>query len=307
MEKLALVINESLSYLDKEVERVIEEFSFKRSDMNISTEFKDIPKNGMFGSPFLVLDLTEKNDLKRFVELIDKNKKIFKNHFWGNGLIIKTIHNQGTSKIQKLVEKNNGIIISKQKPNEVINDFLKKYTLRKTVENFLKDFVREETEILLSLEQSLKELSTSQLKELSEQDILNFLPHKQGSIPPWDFVERLFDSSIEKTLETFDRTYEHYYPLVLLTILKNKMNLFYHYSILQTLSISNSEKSKILKVNPYSFQTFSKLKKKPSIESIIKICYLVYSAEEDFKSGLKFAQKEYFENLLIRIKLLLKG
>ena len=104
MQKLFLLIDPNESFLeDKVVEILDNNFNTTLSKCRkIDTWNVGISKeNNLFLEPeVIVLNLTDKNKLKQFTELVD-NKKVteFNDNSWiGAGVIIYTTHTQGAKK-----------------------------------------------------------------------------------------------------------------------------------------------------------------------------------------------------------------
>lgn len=313
MNKLSLFIDDSEIYLQKLLQDEYTLWGYTQENLNKTTEWKNglAGMNTFFQEYFIHLDLSDKNDLKNFVELIDKRKKnnLFVDEWWGNGVIITTTHQQGSSKIVKLVKEFNGKVIEKQKSNVNKTNILSTLNLSKDLTSFVSEYAGYNYDILLILQNNLSKLTDKEIEELTIEKLYTFLSPKQGSIPPWEFVDSLLQGRIEESFEKLKRTHINTHYLVTLTFLKSKFNLLYSYTFLNSINVkSDDEKATILGLkSKFVFLSFKKMRNKLDLSTIEMICKLIYKAEEDLKGNIRINGNDYLENLTLEIYLLMKG
>lgn len=308
MNKLILMIDESTSYLDKKVKEKYLEWGYVQSDMTYTTEWKNgiANKQSFFGQNFVHLDLSDKKDLKAFVELIDNRKKnnLFKDNDWYyDGVIITTTHQQGSSKVVKLVKEFSGDVLEKRKADVVKKELLQELKINKELTGLISDYVGDDYELLLGVINNMKSVTKEEKDNLTFETIYSFLPSKPGSIPPWNFLNEVFNQNINNAVYMLKRTLENTHYLVIITLLKSKMNLLYQYTLLSTLGYkTNNEKAKALQLkNSYVFIDFQKIKKL-DLSVAEYLCKLIVKAEEDLKGNLNLYNYDaYIESLVTKI------
>lgn len=314
MSKIVLIIDKSKPYLD--FQKKI--FSEKWGENNVE-EVDDFSKVGietLFGDVSCATIFVE--NTKKMKELVAQiEQSIKKGDFEKkikNGLIIRTtLPRISTKKIEKIVTEQSGENVfikenSKDKTNPV-EKIISESNLNNTVKTFLKNYIGDDYENLISIMRSINVLSDKQQSKLSVEDIYIRLPQKPGSIPPWEIEKPLFNGNTNETIKTYRRITDHTHFLVILSFLKNKINLMWKIRSIMDVEYDKSRPhiAKALNTpNTYPFGlAYNKAQQLP-LDVLTKIMYEILVTESKVKGGSKADSKIIMEVLLIKISQLLK-
>lgn len=232
-------ISDSVTARDT-VKKVYTKWGYKQASLKELTEWLSGAASNitLFEKTIVHLNLKDKPTLKKFVGLIDERKKnnMFKDGWFGNGVIISTTEKVGTSKIEKLVQEFGGEIIKETK--ETKNQLFAEIGLPNHLQQFAADYIGEDLDKISILKTSLANLSVEEKKNLTVEEITVLFPPLPGSVPPWKFTSSLFALNLPETLESMDRYLQakDSHLLVLVALLKNKVDLLHRYIALKTTS-----------------------------------------------------------------------
>lgn len=305
--KIVFIVDGSQQYLDSEVRRVCEEWGLKTGDIKQLNQWTIGCANvkSLFSKPQAVLlNLTEGNSLKDFVQLISSDKIVqnsFKEPNWfGSGVIIIATKAQGISKIEKLVNSSGGTIKKKRKPEEVKKELLDKINVPHNLKSFLYDYVGRDYEQLLNCIKNINLLDDSKRKSLTMEELLVYLPRKKGSIPPWEFSNEMIKgvSNTTNTLDKLRRTLENDHPLIALTFIKKKINdLYYNQVLIESGVTSYEERAEILNINKWVVKNMLR-DIHPNLSTLENLSMLIADKEQEIKGD------KYIHNLGLEIELL---
>lgn len=247
--KLTFIMSDSEAYLRDEVIRISGEWGFTKSNIKYVEEWNPALVRGalsLFGDVSMIhLDLNDKNKLKNFVDLIgDKSQaQLFEGEKWfGPGLIITSIHAQGTKKIENLIEKSKGIVVKKAKPSEMKNKLLSRVKLNKDAKEFLVNYVGEDYQILIPLINQLEKLTKEEQSALPIEELIVKLPSKPGSVLPWEFINPLLEGNANEAINLYKRCVEGSHVLVTMQLARKKLQMLYRLKLLQLSGIWDSKK-----------------------------------------------------------------
>lgn len=318
MIKLALVIEKEETLRLKKVKEIYKKWGFKKSQVRTVHEWKTgLASSGMLFEQVMVYlhleTIANAQYLSHFVKLIDNRKKndIFKENWFGNGVIISVPSLQGSAKIKKLVQEFGGEIheSGEQAKDDLAN--LNKLKLPLHLKQEAVMYAGDDPNRIAILLNGLKTLSDSELSKLTSEDFQVYLPPIPGKVPPWNFVSNLFAKNISATLSDLDRYMSNDESVIIIpmTMLKRKVCQLYEYiSLKQTTKLSDTDIAKTLGLkNAWAlkdFRAYSQLPLKKA-ETIVK---LTLQEEEKVKGG-HFRSDELvsFKLLLSKIHVLLGG
>ena len=239
MNKLYFIAHPSDIFIKEKIDEICNEWNYSKSDMKTLTQWKIgcASENTFFSKPFVLLDLRNKSDFAAFKNLIDDDEKsykknskikyhIFEDDWFGNGVIIITNENNHLDKITKLITKFNGTNIVKQGLKEIKPVLLKELGLNSNLTSFVGEYVGLDYDKIILIKNAISNLTPTQKKNLTEEQIITYLPSQKGEIEPWNVINKLV--ACDKTVfNEFDRCIENTHPLVLLTLIKNKFRLYF--------------------------------------------------------------------------------
>ena len=233
--KLVLIIEESiavsrdavLEYVDKWGSREhfveMEEWAFGNKYVS----------NSLFGDGYIIhLDLSEKDNMRKFIKLLDdkKTKDKFTGNWYGEGMIITVSTAQGISKIEKLVTAAKGTVVKKLTPEQAIAKLLKDMYFSQEIKEAIKSHVGDDYEMVTSLRNEMKKVQKDVQEGMSLEEVFIKIPQKPGSVKPWEFINPLMEGNLRETIDSFYRTIENTHVLVLMLFVKRKIDLLYRVS-----------------------------------------------------------------------------
>lgn len=244
--KLMFIMSDSEAYLRDEVIRNYKKWGFKSSNVKSVEVWNPAMTRGsmsLFGDPVMIhLDLSDKNKLKKFVEMIDDKKgKYFDGNWFGQGMIITSTHAQGTKKIENLVNKADGVVVKKSKPNEMLKLLLNRVHLSKESKDFLKMYAGEDYQILFSVINQIEKMPKKEQELVSPEDLIIKLPTKPGAVPPWEFINPLLEGNAKEAIELYERCVEGSHVLVTMSLARSNLQLIYRLKMLQIAGVWQSK------------------------------------------------------------------
>lgn len=306
--KIAFILDDKEVYLKSKTLEIASTWGFSPSEILSVKEYKKglVPKNSLFGKTLLHLDLSNKDDLKRFAKIIKEDKKknqVFTDDWFFDGIIITSIHAQGSKEITDLVSRFSGEVIKKAKVIDRKKELLNKIQTPTQIKNLISEFVGEDYDLLFSIINNINNLSPEEKKNLTINNIEHLFPSQKGSVVPWLFISDLFSGNSAKAIENLDRYLEKKETVLIpLTVLKNKTFLLYKYTLLKHSGIKrDSEIAQILGENLWSLKDIQQLKKTLKIETVEYLCKLVYETEVGLKGGQRnLSEDNYFRAAILK-------
>lgn len=246
--KLTFIMSDSEAYLRDEVIRIYTKWGFKSSNVKSVEDWNPALVRGstsLFGEVSMIhLDLSDKNKLKKFADLISdkKQKQLFEGENWfGPGLIITSTHARGSKKVENLVTKSGGTIGKKAKPAEMKKLLFKRISLNKDSKEFLDNYVGEDFQLLIPIVNQIEKMSKTEQESLTIEDLIVRLPTKPGSVLPWEFVNPMLEGNAEKALDLYSRSVEGSHVLVTMQLARKKLQLLYRLKLLSIAGVWNSK------------------------------------------------------------------
>jgi len=239
MNKLYFISHSSDIFIKEKIDEICKEWNYSKSDIKTLTQWKIgcASENTFFSKPFVLLDLRKKSDFTDFKNLIDEDEKsykknsktkyhIFEENWFGNGVIIITNETNHLEKIVKLINKFNGTVFIKQGIKELKPQLLKELGLNSNLTSFVGEYVGLDYDKIILIKNAISNLTSTQKKNLTEEQIITYLPAQKGEVEPWNVINKLVACDVT-VFDEFDRCIENTHPLVLLVLIKNKFRLYF--------------------------------------------------------------------------------
>lgn len=248
MSKLIFIMDDSEAFLRDEVIRISSSWGFVKSNVKTTEDWKaSLGKSSisLFGEKNIVhLDLSDANKLKSFVSLLSdkKNKSMFENNWYGEGLIITSTHARGTKKIEDLVKLSKGEVHKKAKPKETKKTLLSRIKVSKDIKDFLDDYAGEDYQLIIGVVNQIEEMDEKKQKSLTIDEVVVRLPSKPGALPPWEFINPMLEGNAKKAIDLYERSVEGSHVLVTMKLAKSKLQLLYRLKLLQEVGVKDSKK-----------------------------------------------------------------
>ena len=198
--------------------------------------------NYLFQTPFILLDLTDDKNYQAFKKL-DKTK--FTDNWFQNDVIILSCQSKDKSLV-KFVKSYGGVVETKPKVEDAVSNLLKDLPLSETVLCFIRDYVGDSYDDLVSVKNTLKTLSKEQISSLTEDSILTYLPTEMGKKTFFPLLSYTIGYNGRRDkLNLIDKEYQRlvqtYHPFLLLTLLKNKVACLSKYQNLKRVGLNDQE------------------------------------------------------------------
>lgn len=293
MTKLALVIDKSLPYLDYQRDQITEEWGSE--EVESVKNFSEVGEATIFGSPpTATLFLNDINSVKKLLEDLEKAETVgnLSSRLSEGMVITTTVARNSTKKLEALVERVGGKIVmakanSKDKTN-VTDKLLDETSLNREVKRFLSEYIGDDYETLLSLLRNISSLTSRQQNGLEVEDMFIRLPQSPGSVAPWEIEKPLMSGNADETIKLYRRITKHSHFLVLLSILKNKIQLSWRIASMLQIDPRSSlqELSASLGVaNNYPFKLSHGTAKSLGFETLSYCLQVIAEAEMKVKGG----------------------
>ena len=313
--KLIFIMADSEAYLRDEVLRVLGEWGFTKNNLKSVEEWNGILANNtvsLFGEVSIThLDLSDGNKLKKFVSMIDdkKEKEKFKNENWfGAGLIITSVHAKGAKKIETLVEKTGGIVIKKNKPDEMKKILLSRVNLNSQSRDFLDSFAGDDYQILVGIINEIESMDKDAQSKLTIDDLIVRLPSKPGALPPWEFVNPMLEGNARKAIELYERSVEGSHVLVTMKLARTKLQLMYRLKVLMASGVNKSQDQATMlnERNGPNIWITSKVAQRLDLKTVEYLATLALKAEADLKGHSRVDPDLLFRNFIATTCLAIK-
>lgn len=246
---LYLITNKNIDVLSNKVLRVFKKHDYKREEIEKQTVFAPKRTAGLFNNVknAIWLDLSNEKDFKYFKENInDKLKK----DILRQDVIISTTILKGISPIEKIVEGLQGTIIKEKE--STADDLLSDYPLSNNTKEVIRDFMGYSPNKILPLLNTLDSMTEEKIRKISPNDIALLLPETPGDIPPYEYLRPFVDGNIKQTISDLDRSLQSIHPLLLLSMLKNKIKEIVSLRLLILAGKTNhKEIGEIMSLHPY--------------------------------------------------------
>ena len=314
-DKLVFIMSDSEAYLRDEAIRLYTSWGFTSSNVKQVEKWDpSLVRNSLslFGDVSMVhLDLSDKARLKEFVEFISdkKEKHNFEGDNWfGPGLIITSIHAQGSKKVENLVTKSGGKVYKKAKPAEMRKVLLNRINLSKETRAFAETYVGEDYQMLISVINQLEKMSKERQLALTPEELIVSLPTKPGSVPPWDFVNPMLAGDAKKSIDLFERAMTGSHILVAMVLARKKLQMVYRLKVLQMDGVRNAnEQAKILGENSsWAIRDASNTASKISLGTSQYLAKLALVTEADLKGHSSADPHLIFTNFIAAACLAIK-
>lgn len=310
--KVCLIIDPSTAYLRSKTEDIYHEWGFTRSTVKQMTEWKFIPKNpSLFGELIMThLDLTNKANLKLFVESISQRKTLeaFKGEWFGNGTIITVNTAVGTKKIEKLVLDSGGTVFKNEKSNKRKDELFNELAISNEVRTAVNYHVGEDYELMLSFTNEVSKLTKEEQRAITVQDSIKYFPPVPGSVPPWDYLNALMNGKTQESLSLFRRTILNTHVLVALVFLNKKMTMLYRVKMAQAQGLSDNAIGKAIgETNGWELKSVINVAKRVNANNASIIANIVAQLESDIKGGSAVDPTVLFEVAITKIGILLSN
>lgn len=237
--RLALVLDKSQSFRDYQRSHILDTWGVG-GDVSQVDNLGAVGVGTIFGGPpSAVLSLDDIPSLKRFVADLEA--------LWTSGgaadqlaqglVVVSGVPRTSTRKLEQLVATMGGEVVlareSSRDRESVAGRLLNSLAIGPVEKQFLEDYVADDYDALLSVLRSLESLTPAQQARITVADLAIRMPQIPGSIPPWEIEGPLFAGDVNRALELYRRITAHSHHLVVLAVLKNKVQLAWKVAALE--------------------------------------------------------------------------
>ena len=309
-------MSDSEAYLHDEVVRTYKDWGYISSNVKTIQEWRHSivgSSVSLFGDVSMVhLDLSDANDLKKFVTLISDKveaEKFKKEGWFGPGLIITSTVARGAKKIENLVTASNGVVAKKEKPEQMRKILLGRLRLNPSSKEFLEAYVGDDYEMLISITNQLESMSEDDQYGMTPERLIVRLPTKPGAVPPWEFVNPMLEGNAREAVSLFQRAIVSTHILVPMKIVRGKLQLLYRLKVLIDAGVWNSkEQAQILgESNGPNIWITAKAAKGISLETAEYVAKLSLVTEANLKGHSRADVNTLFENFIAAVCIAIKN
>lgn len=315
--KIALIIDKSQTYIDLQKDIMLAKWELAPADTKKINGFGAAGIATLFGpAPASILHLEDIDQVKKLV--VDMTETIKKDKLGksvGKGLIIYTqVARNSTKKLEKLVTDSNGeVIFSKINSKDTMGPgprLISDLNFSREVKDYLIDYVGQDYENLVPIVRDFSDYTKSEQRKVTLEEVYIRLPQAQGSVPPWEIEKPLMAGRTSEMISMFRRIDQSSDLLVVLAILKNKMQLAYRVSFLiaNDREITQEKISEVLDVtNGYPLKLAIQSAKNIGLVRLQKAVELLAHLETHVKGGGATAGDVTMEVKLIELQSILRG
>lgn len=307
--KLALILDKSSAFRDFQRASILKQWQ-SDTDVQRVNSLDEVGQETIFGNPpTAVMELDDISTVKKLVKDLESSSKNELNHKLQYGLVLVSGANRNsTKKLEQIVNHLGGRVIlakeSSKDKSSVTTKLLSNLSLGRSEKRFLEDYVAEDYDSLLSLLRSLETLTPKQQSMITVSDLMIRLPQPPGSIPPWEIEKPLMQGDVPETISVYRRIILHSHPLVVLSVLRNKIQLMWRIAALEYYhSITDrAQLSAALSVsNSYALKLAQNMSQQLGLSICQKLTELIAQAETDLKGGSQADDSVTMELLLVQI------
>jgi hypothetical protein len=307
--KLALILDKSSAFRDFQRASILKQWQ-SDTDVQRVNSLDEVGQETIFGNPpTAVMELDDISTIKKLVKDLESSSKNELNHKLRYGLVLVSGANRNsTKKLEQIVNHLGGRVIlakeSSKDKSSVTTKLLSNLSLGRSEKRFLEDYVAEDYDSLLSLLRSLETLTPKQQSMITVADLMIRLPQPPGSIPPWEIEKPLMQGDVPETISVYRRIILHSHPLVVLSVLRNKIQLMWRIAALEHFHgiTDRAQLSAVLSVsNSYALKLAQNMSRQLGLSICQKLTELIAQAETDLKGGSQADDSVTMELLLVQI------
>ena len=307
--KLALILDKSSAFRDFQRASILKQWQ-SDTDVQRVNSLDEVGQETIFGNPSTaVMELDDISTIKKLVKDLESSSKNELNHKLRYGLVLVSGANRNsTKKLEQIVNHLGGRVIlakeSSKDKSSVTTRLLSNLSLGRSEKRFLEDYVAEDYDSLLSLLRSLETLTPKQQSMITVADLMIRLPQPPGSIPPWEIEKPLMQGDVPETISVYRRIILHSHPLVVLSVLRNKIQLMSRIAALEHFHgiTDRAQLSAALSVsNSYALKLAQNMSRQLGLDVCQKLTELIAQAETDLKGGSQADNSVTMELLLVQI------
>ena len=307
--KLALIFDKSSAFRDFQRASILKQWQ-SDTDVQRVNSLDEVGQETIFGNPpTAVMELDDISTVKKLVKDLESSSKNELNHKLRYGLVLVSGANRNsTKKLEQIVNHLGGHVIlakeSSKDKSSVTAKLLSTLSLGRSEKRFLEDYVADDYDSLLSLLRSLETLTPKQQSMITVADLMIRLPQPPGSIPPWEIEKPLMQGDVPETISVYRRIILHSHPLVVLSVLRNKIQLMWRIAALEHFHgiTDRAQLSAVLSVsNSYALKLAQNMSRQLGLDVCQKLTELIAQAETDLKGGSQADNSVTMELLLVQI------
>ena len=308
--KLALILDKSSAFRDFQRASILKQWQ-SDTDVQRVNSLDEVGQETIFGNPpTAVMELDDIITVKKLVKDLESySSKNELNHKLRYGLVLVSGANRNsTKKLEQIVNHLGGcVILAKESSKDklsVTTKLLSNLSLGRSEKRFLEDYVADDYDSLFSLLRSLETLTPKQQSMITVSDLMIRLPQPPGSIPPWEIEKPLMQGDVPETISVYRRIILHSHPLVVLSVLRNKIQLMWRIAVLEHFHgiTDRTQLSAALSVsNSYALKLAQNMSRQLGLSICQKLTELIAQAETDLKGGSQADNSVTMELLLVQI------
>lgn len=261
-----------------------------------------------------LLELGSVEDVKKCAQQLKKLDVGELEQRVGAGLAITTtVSRTYTRGLEKAVSDLGGRVVlarkgAKDKTNPA-QTMLAELNLKSEVKQFLLDYAGVSYELITPILSSLSKLPRDKQIRLSVESVDARLPKPPGALEPWEVEGPLLKGNVFDTISTYRRIRLHNHHLVVLAILKGKLQRAFRVSALLDGGVRKLPDiaEALGEPNNYPLRLSYDLARRLDTDTLAKALQTVLEAEKDCKGASRVAHDVVMETMLVELAGLLGG
>lgn len=305
--KLALVVDKSDAYIAFQKGRVLEEWGVEASELKNIGRLAEAGGMTLFGGGTAsILTLDDADAVKQLAtELAEESDLVSR---VGSGLLIlSSVDRRTTKKLETTVADLGGrVYVVKDSKDKQSNSekLVSELHLNRSARDFLLAYVGEDYEALVPLVKAISPLAPQHQAAITEEDLFIRLPQAPGAVAPWALEKPLFAGNFNETIDIFRRVSKSSHFLVVLAVLRNKIQLAYRVAALQEAhgALNSAKLAKYLNVpDNYPLKLAMGYSKKYGLARLQKATEEMARTEAAVKGGSGANPAVAMELMLVRV------
>lgn len=311
--KICVILDKSEVYVNFQKNRVLRSWGVPSEDTRNILTLAEAGRSTLFGdAPTSILTLDDVNAVKSFNETIANVDADSLSGKLDSGLIIlTTVPRNSTKKIEAFVKELGGTVYAPPGKSEgsIAEKLVSELNVTRSVRDVLISYVGDDYEALIPIVNSLSEIPKQYHTRITEEDIYARFPQAPGAVAPWLIEKPLLAGDTEEVIDIFRRVHLHSHFLVVISILKNKMQLAYRVgSMVQSNPKITDEKiAEILGLKSSGQVRFAKgTARTYGVEKLQQAVLVIARAEAKVKGGSAAPNVAVVETMLVELSLVLR-
>lgn len=311
--KICMIIDKSEGYISFQRERILTRWKVDREDAVRINSLSEVGGATLFGdAPTCIIHLENIAAIKKFNESAGKFTDDELLSKLSSGLIITTsVARVSTKKTEAIIARLDGEIFAppSAKESSLAMKLVSELNVTRSVRDMLLDYVGDDYDILIPIVDSLSSIPKNLHPKITQEDIYARFPQSPGSVAPWLIEKPLMAGNTDKTIDLFRRINQHSNYLVVIAIIRNKLQMAYRIAAMLADNPRISDNDLVASLdlkNPKVLGFAKSTARSCGVETLQRAVMIIARAESQVKGGSAAPNIAVIEKMLIELCLTLR-